>query len=72
MDILLKEIEFYKEKSDSKAIIVAAWSLVQIPGGISGGKVPEIFWLYNVFKAVKQSTMALKDHVHGIRSHASS
>ena len=39
MSILLKEIEF----CDCEAIVIAAWSLGQIPGGVSGGKAPIFF-----------------------------
>ena len=72
MSVLLKESKFCKGEIDCEAIIIAAWSLVEIPGAISGGKAPKIFWLINAFKAIKQPTVALKDYFHGRRSYASS
>ena len=43
MSVLWKKIEFYKGKGDCEAIVIAAWDLGQSPGGLLGGKVPNIF-----------------------------
>ena len=72
MSVLFKEIKFYKGKSYCKEIVIAAWNLGKIPGGVSGGKAPKIFWLFNVFKAINQPTMAIKDYIHGLISYTSS
>ena len=56
--ILKKKIEFHKGKSDCKAIVIAAWGLRKSPGGVLGAR-PQIFWLFNVFQAIKQLKMAL-------------
>ena len=55
----MKKIEFYKGKSDCKVIVFVVWSLRQSPGGFSGAKRSKIFWLLNVFKAIKRLTMIL-------------
>ena len=55
--VLWKKIEFYKGKSGCKGIVIAAWDLGQSPCGISGCK---IFWLFNIFKGIKQHRMKLK------------
>ena len=49
MSVLWKKIDFYKGNSDCETIVIAAWGMGQIPGGVSGGKAP-IFWLFNVFR----------------------
>ena len=38
-----KNIEFYKGKSNCKAIVIADWGLGQSPGGVPGGKTPKLF-----------------------------
>ena len=38
MPVLRKKTEFYKGKSDSKAIVIAAWDLGQSPGRIQWAK----------------------------------
>ena len=43
MSAFWKKIEFYKGKSVFKAIIFAAWGLVQSPGGLSRGKGSNCF-----------------------------
>ena len=58
MSILWKKNEFYKGKSHCEAVVIAAWCLGQIPGG--------------VFKAIKRHIMSLKNYIHGLRSHTSS
>ena len=72
MSILWKKIEFYKGQTDCEAIVIAAWGLDQSPGGLSEGKVQKPFWLFNVFKAIKRLTMALKNYIHGLRCYTSS
>ena len=43
-----------------KAIVFAALSLEQSPGGLLGGKDPPKFWFFNAFiKAIKELTRAL-------------
>ena len=54
MPVLWKKIEFYKEKSGD---CNRNWGLRQSPGVVSGGLRPNIF---NVFKAIKPPTIALK------------
>ena len=56
MSALLKEIEFYKKKADRSLV------------GFQGVE-PR---LLNVFKAIKQLTMALKNYVQGLRIYTSS
>ena len=41
MPALQRKIEFYKGKSNCEAIIIAAWCLGQMPGGVPGGKAPK-------------------------------
>ena len=43
MSVWWKKIEFYKRKSDSKAIVIADCGLGQSPGGASGGQLPQKF-----------------------------
>ena len=43
MSVLWKEIEFYKGKSTCKAVVIAAWGLSKITGGVSGGKAAKVF-----------------------------
>ena len=43
MSVLWKKIDFYKGKSDCETIVIAAWGMGQIPGGVSGGKAPIFF-----------------------------
>ena len=40
MSVFWKKIRFYKGKNVCKAIVFAAGSLGQSPGGLSGGKGP--------------------------------
>ena len=40
MPVLWKKIDFYKGKSDCETIVIEAWGMGQIPGGVSGGKAP--------------------------------
>ena len=53
----------YRGKSNCKVITIAAWYLGQIPGGVSVGKAPQIFWLFHVFDMIKQCTMTFKQPV---------
>ena len=69
MSVWWKNIEFYKEKSDCKAIAIAAWGLRPSLVGISRGQNPKIVLLFNVFKAIKRLTTALKIYIHGLRSY---
>ena len=66
MSVLWKKIEFYGEKSGDRN---RNWDLSQSPGLVSGGQSPNIV---NVFKAIKPLTMALKNHIYGLRSYTSS
>ena len=43
MSVSWKRIEFYKRKSDSKAIVIADCGLGQSPGGASGGQLHQKF-----------------------------
>ena len=61
MSFLWKKIEFYKGKNDCKAIVIAGWNL----GGVSGRKM---FWLFNIFKVIKQLTITLKNYILGLIS----
>ena len=54
MSVFWKKSEFYKEKSGDRN---RNWGLDQNPGVVSGRHGPNIF---NVFKAIKPLTMALK------------
>ena len=54
MFVFWKKSEFYKEKSGDRN---RNWGLDQNPGVVSGRHGPNIF---NVFKAIKPLTMALK------------
>ena len=60
MSVLWKKIEFYKGKSDCKAIKIPAWDLGQNFCGVSGGKACKTFWLFNIHKTIKQLTTAFK------------
>ena len=64
-----KKIEFYKQKSNCEAIETAVWYLEKIHGRVSGGKAN--FYLFNVFKVIKQSTVDTV-HLYGLRSYISS
>ena len=50
---LWKKIEFYNCKSDSEAIIIAAWHLRQSPSGVQWEKPQFFFWLF-VFNLIKR------------------
>ena len=51
-----KKIELNKGKSYCEVVIIAAWYLGQIPGGVSGGKTSNIFQPFHVLKAIKWFT----------------
>ena len=42
-------------------IVFAVWGLGQRLGGLSRGRGLKFFWLFNVTKAIKRLTMALKN-----------
>ena len=49
MFYFIKELDFYKGKSDCKAIVIGVWSLRQGSGGYLGYKAPKIFGLLTSF-----------------------
>ena len=72
MSSLWKKIEFYKGKSNYKAIVIAAWICGAEPLWGFRSKAQTICWLFNDFKAIKQLTMALRNYILRLRSYTSS
>ena len=67
-----RRLSFIREKSDSKAIVFAAWGLGMSIGGLSGVKRSKQFWRFNIFKAIKWLITALKNYVYDPQNYASS
>ena len=60
MSVSWKKVEFYKGKSNCKAIVILQCGSRAEPLWGFRGKAPKIIWLFHVFKALKQHTVGLK------------